>query len=586
MNARDYALHLLAAKPLPGLKDLSRSQAARALPSARDPGRSHEGAVPSDPRDRALGEAIAVGVVKNLLRLHRLIEHFSGRRLAQIDPAVAAVAAIGLYQLRYLDRIPPSAAVDQAVEQIKRLGQPHAAGFVNAVLRKATRQADPAPPDPRAYPLAYAEAELSHPKVLCERFLSLLRSICESIAPRQAAPDEAAPDEAAYGADPSRADPPCADPPRADPRYADAHALRSPATDPSNSTAQGPDAPGPAALGAEKFDETERLFAWCRHNNSEPPTIVRLFAGARIEQLTGEYLTREPLTGDAPALEKPAGPGFSALGVAPHEMPGMVVVTGAGRRDFAGFADAGLAQVQDPTAAGVIDRMQLGPGMRVLDRCCGVGTKTLQLAAAVGPTGSVVAVDPAGHRLEVLDASLRNLKLTNVRTVRRRWIESPLKHVASDTPSDARPPETRDAVAVAKTAGRDAAERSDANSAATPAFVSSFDRVLLDVPCSNSGVLRRRPEARYAQDDRCIAAVCALQRQILADTAGAVAPGGLLVYSTCSIWPKENRKQINRFLKRYADFELQNDYLTLPSAGDDPAQYHDGGYVAVLRRRT
>ena len=111
-----------------------------------------------------------------------------------------------------------------------------------------------------------------------------------------------------------------------------------------------------------------------------------------------------------------------------------------------------------------------------------------------------------------------------------------------------------------------------------------FDRVLLDVPCSNSGVLARRPEARYAQDDHMLQSVEALQRRILLDTAPAVRPGGLLIYSTCSIWPEENGRQVERFLAGGPPFTLLSEQSTLPSVGDNSSEYHDGGYFAVLQR--
>lgn len=127
MNARDYALLQLDARPLPGWP----ARQFRRLP--------RETAAPVDVRDRALGENILIGVVKNLLLLQHLIEHYSRRRLNQIDPPVQKILAVALYQLRFLSRIPASAAVDEAVEQVKRFGLGRAGGFVNAVLRSATR---------------------------------------------------------------------------------------------------------------------------------------------------------------------------------------------------------------------------------------------------------------------------------------------------------------------------------------------------------------------------------------------------------------------------------------------------------------
>jgi 16S rRNA (cytosine967-C5)-methyltransferase len=113
----------------------------------------------------------------------------------------------------------------------------------------------------------------------------------------------------------------------------------------------------------------------------------------------------------------------------------------------------------------------------------------------------------------------------------------------------------------------------------------AFDRILVDVPCSNSGVLARRPEARYAQAPANLASLAKLEDQIMGDTADYLRGGGLMVYSTCSVWPEENEQLVQRFVLQNPDYELVNSQLIWPSMTPDPARYHDGGYTAVLRRR-
>jgi len=76
-----------------------------------------------------------------------------------------------------------------------------------------------------------------------------------------------------------------------------------------------------------------------------------------------------------------------------------------------------------------------------------------------------------------------------------------------------------------------------------------------------------------------------LQDRILDDSAAALAAGGTMVYSTCSIWPAENSERVKSFLGRHADYRLVEEKLTFPSVGDDAVKYHDGGYWAVLERR-
>ncbi len=398
-------------------------------------------ATPSDPRDRALGEQIVVGVIKNVLLLQHLISHYSGRSLKSIDPLVQKILAIALYQMRCLDRIPVSAAVDQAVEQTRRFGRGRASKFVNAILRNATREPSPPLPD-ETDPVRYAELVLSHPAGLFRRL--------------------------------------------------------------------------------EKIAGVEGALAICRHNNREPPTIVRLAAA----QQSAEVLVDEGIT------------------VEPHEMPGLFVVRGAKAGQLADWAKRGIAQVQDPTAARVVQRAGIQPGQTVLDRCCGLGTKTIQLHELVGEQGRVVAMDPNQVRIDALRRLVADRGLSGI-TIHPAGM---LDELPEQTPRQ-------------------------------------FDCAIVDVPCSNSGVMARRPEARYAQTDKALSGLAKLQDRIFQDTASAIVPGGLLVYSTCSIWPEENEQRVAAFLERQTEFELIEEDSVLPSGDVPDTAYYDGGYLAILRRK-
>jgi 16S rRNA (cytosine967-C5)-methyltransferase len=425
MNARDYALSQLDRLALPGWK--AGAMRSRATP-------------PTDLRDLALAEQIRVGVIKNLGQLEFLIDHYSNHR-AKVDPLVRKILAIGMYQLRFLTRIPTSAAVDEAVEQVRRFGRPHAAGFVNAVLRRAAREPQAPLPEENGGRRSYAATILSHPPELFDRLAAM--------------------------------------------------------------------------LGEEK------AVQFCRHDNAEPPTLVRAFRGAAF-----------------PPAQLPQG-----VTVAAHEQGGMYVVTGARRDLFAHWAGEGIAQVQDATAARVVEQMDLQAGQNVLDRCAGLGTKTLQIHEHMAESGWIMAMDPSEPRCEglrrlVATRSILNIAvvqaslLTQIRELKQPW----------------------------------------------------FDRILVDAPCSNSGVLARRPEARYAQGDAALKSLAKLQDQILDDCAPYLRPGGLIIYSTCSIWPEENQQRISRFLARHPQFQQIRAEFTWPSfESQDPTHYHDGGFFAVLK---
>lgn len=119
------------------------------------------GAAPLDPRDAGLASEIVFGVLRYQAQLDFLIEHYSGRGVRKLDFEVLLALRMGVYQLRYLDRVPPHAAVSQSVELVKKTGFQSAAGFANAVLRKVGREAVDWPDRATA---------LSHPEWLLERW--------------------------------------------------------------------------------------------------------------------------------------------------------------------------------------------------------------------------------------------------------------------------------------------------------------------------------------------------------------------------------------------------------------------------------
>jgi 16S rRNA (cytosine967-C5)-methyltransferase len=108
----------------------------------------------------------------------------------------------------------------------------------------------------------------------------------------------------------------------------------------------------------------------------------------------------------------------------------------------------------------------------------------------------------------------------------------------------------------------------------------AFDAVLLDVPCSNSGVLQRRVDARWRLQPSEFERLAVLQLRILSCAAAAVRPGGRLVYSTCSIDRSEDRAVVDAFLSQNPEFTFERDYLALPHI-----ERADGAYAALLRRK-
>jgi len=197
----------------------------------------------------------------------------------------------------------------------------------------------------------------------------------------------------------------------------------------------------------------------------------------------------------------------------------------------------GAFQIQGETALRSAELLGARAGERLLDGCAAPGGKTAVLAAT-------------GARVLACDSSFD--RLLRVRTGLARLAPAGAVELA-----------VCDAVSAL-------AER-------------AFDGVLADVPCSNTGVLAQRPEARWRFGPAASRSLQELQERILREAAARVRPGGRLVYSTCSLEPDENGRRVATFLAKHADFALEEEIEALP----DPAGAAgpvDGGYAARLRR--
>lgn len=270
----------------------------------------------------------------------------------------------------------------------------------------------------------------------------------------------------------------------------------------------------------ERFGPLSEALDLAMQFNARPPIVARV------------NLARTTV---AQAMAELAGAGVEA---AVHENGRSVVLTGhAGMAALAAFREGRLS-VQDPTATDAGDAVRAEPGMRVLDFCAAPGTKTVQLGEQLGGRGEIVAVDVSEEKLELVRQGARRCGLDIVRTV-------PAEQVGSLEPR-------------------------------------SFDRVLVDAPCTNTGVLARRVEARWRFTEQDLQRVAADQRQILALAAIFLAPGGRLVYSTCSIEPEENEQVVQSLLSRQRPWRRLEHRHTRPVGWGPPTHYRDGGYWAAL----
>lgn len=176
---------------------------------------------------------------------------------------------------------------------------------------------------------------------------------------------------------------------------------------------------------------------------------------------------------------------------------------------------------QNPSAFEVVKLLDLKPGLKVWDACAAPGGKTA-LMAEMDSSLEILASDSSASRLEKMQDLMNRLGLTNIKT-----------EVIDLAPA------------------QDSAISLQQSTLSSEA---KFDRILLDVPCSNMGVIARRPESVYRMTPESINEVAELQFKILENASTALAPGGRLVYATCSPDPAETTRVIARFVKAHPEF--------------------------------
>lgn len=225
------------------------------------------------------------------------------------------------------------------------------------------------------------------------------------------------------------------------------------------------------------------------------------------------------------AVSRIAGEGFElspAEGEWPLAPAELLIARGSLAEVERAAAD-GLLVIQSRGSAAVVEVLDPQPGERILDLCAGPGIKTGQIAARVGRQGNLVSIESDAGRAEDVAAQLERLGFHNGLVIE----------------ADAREGE----------------------------ILASFDRVLVDAPCSDLGALASRPDARWRKSPALIERVSTLQAEILDRAAGMLEPGGTLVYSTCTISERENALQISRLAER-SDLEVDDLGALAPALAD------------------
>lgn len=199
--------------------------------------------------------------------------------------------------------------------------------------------------------------------------------------------------------------------------------------------------------------------------------------------------------------------------------------------ELPGYAE-GRFYVEDEAGQLIPLLLDVQPGQRVLDACAAPGGKATHLAALMENRGEIVAVDRATTRLDLVMANCRRLGVKIL------------------TPLDG-----------------DLRALVGAGIVSHPMLSRPFDRILLDAPCSGLGVLRRHPEGKWYKTPESIAQHRQMQVELLATTSRLLRPGGVLVYSTCSIEPEETESIIDEFCQAHHQFQRESIAPWLPPAG-------------------
>jgi 16S rRNA (cytosine967-C5)-methyltransferase len=403
-------------------------------------------------RDRALCHELVMGVLRRQQWLDQLTKHYANREVLTLDLGVLIAIRLGLYQLRFLSRIPVSAAVNESVNLVRLARLRSAEGFVNAILRRATREMAYDPLADVIDPVDRLSLETSHPRWLIERWTE--------------------------------------------------------------------------ALGVAEAE------ALARANNDPSPVAFRV---VRTKANEAEILDR--LKSEGAKLFA------SEIAKAAWRVSGATNLL----RELVG---SGQIYLQDEGSQLVAEVLDAKVGERVLDLCAAPGSKTTQIADLASDSLSLVAADLHEHRLAVLDRAIKSQHLKSIRRIALNGLE-PL-----------------------------------------PFLNDSFDRVLVDAPCSGTGTLRRNPEIRYRISNEDIRDLSTRQNRLLFNASRMVKPGGRLVYSTCSIERDENEAVVKTFLEANGDFapvRLHVKSSLITDSGAARTWPHrndtDGFFIAALQRK-
>lgn len=366
--------------------------------------------------DKGLVTEIIYGVVSNKTAIDYIISHFSKVKLKKMSPWVLAILRMGVFQIFYMDKIPHSAACNEAVKLAKKYSHGAGAGFVNGVLRSASRECDNFKFPKTGNPIADLSLEYSYPEWITKKLV-----------------DE-------YGAEKC----------------------------------------------AELYEENRKA-----HGVSIRVNTLKTTKDELITLLVDEGVECENVEG----------------------MENALIIHGKFNAEASRAYCDGLFSLQNISSQMAVEALDPHKGDFVIDMCAAPGGKSCAAAEKMCNEGKVLSFDVFDHKIKLIQNAANRLGISII---------------------DAR---TGDSTAPCKE------------------LLGKADRVLADVPCSGLGVVHKKPDIKWSRKETDIAELCEIQAKILEVAASYVKDGGVLVYSTCTILPEENRLRIEEFLKQHNEFE-------------------------------
>ena len=399
-----------------------------------------------DKRERAFLTRVAEGTIQRQIELDYILDQFSKVKVRKMKPVIRAILRMGVYQLKYMDSVPASAACNEAVKLAKKKGFGQLSGFVNGVLRGVSRGLD----------------QLTYPKesVDAVKAWSVRYSMPEWIVAQW--------------------------------------------------------------IGDYGKERTKEILA---ASLLEAPITVR----ANLERITPEALA-----------ERFKEEGVTAVPLDTEKYPGLsyaYTIFGFDHLNGLSSFKEGLFYVQDISSMMVAEYAAPKEGDHCIDVCAAPGGKTLAVAERMNNTGKIYASDIYKRKLNIIEAEAKRLGIKNIET--KAWD----------------------------------ATRIDSS------MVQKADRVLVDVPCSGLGVVRKKPEIKYKKRTEEIDLLPRKQLEILSASAEYVKPGGIIIYSTCTINPYENQRVIASFLKKNTKFKKEEAVQLLPNINGT-----DGFFICKMRK--